>query len=303
MGRGHPVIHPSVRLRELEQRARRRFGQNFLVSEEAVDRIVRAASLQRTDRVLEIGPGLGVLTEQIRGSGAALRCVELDRDLAAGLRQQWPDLDLVEGDAMRVDLPEICPPPGGWKVIANLPYNVATPLLLRFLAHPGIFSTMVLMFQREVGERIQAGPSHPSRGSLSVQVQVRARVRHVLTLPPGAFHPAPKVHSVVLGFELLPEPDFGGVVARVFDRIVRLGFHHRRKTLLNSLGSGMMRVDAQAACDAAGIDARRRAETLDLPEWRRLVAAVDAVRTTEASGDDASEGEPDAAETDAEDEP
>ncbi len=282
------MIHPATRLRELEQRARRRFGQNFLVSPEAVDRIVYAAGLTPTDRALEIGPGLGVLTERIRATGADTRCIEIDRDLAAALRESMPDLVLVEGDAMRVDLDEVCPGPG-WKVIANLPYNVATPLLLRLLGHPEHFTTMVLMFQREVGERIQAGPSHSSRGSLSVQVQVRARVRPVLTLPPGAFHPAPKVHSVVLGFELIPEPDFGGVSPAFFDRIVRLGFSHRRKTLLNSLGSGLMRVSAQAACDAAGIDSRRRAETLDLPEWRRLAAAVQDVRAAEGQAEPALE--------------
>ncbi|MDP2315926.1 MAG: 16S rRNA (adenine(1518)-N(6)/adenine(1519)-N(6))-dimethyltransferase RsmA [Pseudomonadota bacterium] len=284
------MIHPATRLKELETRARRRFGQNFLVSTEAVDRIVSAAGLTPQDHALEIGPGLGVLTERIRQTGADLRCIEIDRDLAAALRELWPDLVLIEADAMHVDLDATCPGPG-WKVIANLPYNVATPLLLRFLARPDIFSTMVLMFQREVGERIQAGPSHPSRGSLSVQVQARARVRPVLSLPPGAFHPAPKVHSVVLGFELLAEPDFGGVSARVFDRVVRMGFQHRRKTLLNSLGSGLMRGDAQAACDRAGIDSRRRAETLDLPEWRRLAAAVEAGRVASAAADGPPESE------------
>jgi 16S rRNA (adenine1518-N6/adenine1519-N6)-dimethyltransferase len=271
------MIHPATRLRELETRARRRFGQNFLVSDEAVDRIVYAAGLTPTDHALEIGPGLGVLTERMRATGADVRCVEIDRDLAAAIRELWPDLTLFEADAMHVDLDTVCPG-SGWKVIANLPYNVATPLLLRLLNRPDLFSTMVLMFQREVGERIQAGPSHSSRGSLSVQVQARARVRPVLTLPPGAFYPAPKVHSVVLGFELLAKPDFGGVTPQVFDRVVRLGFQHRRKTLLNSLGSGMMRADVQAACDTAGVDSKRRAETLDLPEWRRLAAAIDAAR-------------------------
>ncbi|MDP2304589.1 MAG: 16S rRNA (adenine(1518)-N(6)/adenine(1519)-N(6))-dimethyltransferase RsmA [Pseudomonadota bacterium] len=295
------MIHPATRLRELETRARRRFGQNFLVSDEAVDRIVYAAALKPGDHALEIGPGLGVLTERMRATGADVHCIEIDRDLAAALRELWPDLQLVEADAMHVDLDAVCPG-SGWKVIANLPYNVATPLLLRLLNRPDVFSTMVLMFQREVGDRLQAGPSHSSRGSLSVQVQVRAKVRPVLTLPPGAFFPAPKVHSVVLGFELLPEPDFGGVTPRVFDRVVRLGFKHRRKTLLNSLGSAMMRPDAQAACDAAGIDPRRRAETLDLPEWRRLAAAIDSAsgaRLDESVVDEPADDQPDTVESEA----
>jgi 16S rRNA (adenine1518-N6/adenine1519-N6)-dimethyltransferase len=266
-------LNAAHRLRELEQRARRRFGQNFLVSADAVDRIVRAAHLRPADRVLEIGPGLGVLTERLVATGAAVRCLEIDRDLAAALRGQWPALDLVEADALHADFATICPG-SGWKVVANLPYNVATPLLLRLLALPITFSAMVLMFQREVANRILAGPGDSARGSLSVQVQVRARVGHVLTLPPGAFHPAPKVHSVVLGFELLAAPDFGGVSPAAFDRAVRVGFRHRRKMLLNSLSSALPKERALAACASASVDPKARAETLDLDAWRRLARAL-----------------------------
>lgn len=267
------MIHPATRLRELEQRARRRFGQNFLTSVDAVERIVGAADLRPGERVLEIGPGLGVLTERLRESGAALTCVEIDRDLAAALRQLWPDLALVEADAMRTDLTEVCPGEG-WKVVANLPYNVGTPLLVKLLALPGTFSAMVLMFQREVGERIQAEAGDSARGALSVQVQARARVRTVLVLPPGAFHPPPKIHSVVLRFDLLPTPDFGGIDGAAFDRLVRLGFQQRRKMLSNTLGAGLGKPRALALLHAAGIDPSRRAETLDLAEWRRLAACT-----------------------------
>lgn len=283
------MIHPAARLRALEQRARRRFGQNFLVSVDSVDRIVRAAEVQPGDRVLEIGPGLGILTERLRDAGAEVRCVEIDRDLAAALQELWPDLALVNADAMKVDFGAICAEPG-WKVVANLPYNVATPLLLRLLARPDRFRAMTLMFQREVGERILAEAGESARGSLSVQVQARAKVRPVLHLPPGAFHPPPKVHSVVLGFELHPRPDFGVVDGAAFDRIVRLGFQHRRKTLLNSLSSGLDRSHAQAACDAAGVDAGRRAETLTLEEWRRLVVAARAEARTENDADASEDG-------------
>ena len=288
------ALHPAARLKELEQRARRRFGQNFLVSPEMVDRIARAAGVGPDDRVLEIGPGLGILTERLRSSGAEVRCIEIDRDLAAALRQIWPDLELHEGDAMKSDFAAICPG-SGWKVVANLPYNVATPLLLRLTGHPEIFSTMVLMFQREVGDRIAAEAGHPARGSLSVQIQARARARQVLQLPPGAFHPAPKVHSVVLAFDMYAEPDFGGVDPKSFDRVVRLGFQHRRKTLLNSLGSGLDRGLVAAACATAGIDSGRRAETLDLAEWRRLARAIKAPAAPTAA-DEAADEEADAVE-------
>jgi 16S rRNA (adenine1518-N6/adenine1519-N6)-dimethyltransferase len=267
------VIHPAARLRAIEQRARRRFGQNFLVSTESVDRIVRAAEVVPGDRVLEIGPGLGILTERLRDAGAEVRCIEIDRDLAAALQEMWPELALTNADAMKVDFGDVCPG-GGWKVVANLPYNVATPLLLRLLARRDLFTTMTLMFQREVGDRILADAGDSARGSLSAQVQARATVRPVLHLPPGAFHPPPKVHSIVLGFQVLTEPDFGGVDPGAFDKVVRLGFQHRRKTLLNSLSCGLERPRALAACEAAGVDPGRRAETLTLAEWRRLAVAI-----------------------------
>lgn len=272
------MIHPASRLREIEQRARRRFGQNFLASPDAVDRIVAAASLAPGDRVLEIGPGLGVLTEKLRASGAEVRCVELDRDLAEALHQLWPDLRLLQADAMKVDFPAFCEG-SGWKVVANLPYNVASPLVLRLLDHPGTFMAMTLMFQREVAERIRAGADDSARGSLSVQVQARAEVRPVLELPPGAFFPAPKVHSSVLGFRLRPVPVTGGVDPRRFDAVVRAGFQHRRKTLLNSLGGSWERSVVEAVCVAAGVDSRRRAETLTLEEWGRVAAALELHRS------------------------
>lgn len=266
-------MHPATRLKELEQRARRRFGQNFLVHPETSERIVELAGVKPGDRVLEIGPGLGVLTQALIAAGAQVTCIELDRDLAAGVRELFPFVKLVEGDALRVPLDEACPGEG-WKVVANLPYNVGTPILMRLLGEPLRFPEMALMFQREVGDRLLAAADEDAVGALSVQVQARAEVRRLLTLPPGAFHPAPKIWSVVLGFRQIPEPDFGGVSAGVFDRVVRAGYAQRRKTLLNSLSTAFPKDVALAALTETGVDPRRRAETLTLPEWRTLAAAL-----------------------------
>lgn len=285
------MTHPSARLRELEMRARRRFGQNFLVDADAVDRIVRAATIRPGDRVLEIGPGLGVLSRALLAAGAELTAIELDRDLAAGLREELPQLTLVQGDALRVPLAEAAPGEG-WRVVANLPYNVATPLLMRLLGEPARFPTMVLMFQREVGDRIEAGVDDDAFGALSVQVQARARVTRVLELPPGAFHPAPKVWSVVLRFDVHPTPDFGRLPdatplpAVAFDRAVRAGFGLRRKTLSNALGVIYGRPAALAALEAAGIDPRRRGETIDLAGWRTLAAALASVPVERSPSED-----------------
>lgn len=253
--------------------AKKRFGQNFLVSTDAIDRILRAADLQAGDRVLEIGPGPGALTASLRVSRTELVVIELDRDMAALLQERWPDLRLVQADAMKVDFSELCPGTG-WKVVANLPYNVAVPILLRLLEHPQHFSKMVLMFQKEVADRILAGPDDDAVGSLSIQVQARAKVQRVITLGPSAFRPSPKVDSTVLRFELLPEPDFGGVDGEKFDYIVRLAYSKRRKTLLNSLSSGMSREEAAALLVKAGIDPGLRAEVLGLPEFRRLAGSL-----------------------------
>lgn len=264
-----PVIHPSVRLRTLETRAKRRFGQNFLADAHIVQEIVDAATIRPGEPVTEIGPGLGILTETLCHAGARVRAIEVDRDLAAALRELLPDVTLVEGDAMRVDFR------GTTKVVANLPYNVATPLLMNLLAAQ--VPTMVLMFQREVADRLLAAADDDAYGALSVQVQARAAVRRVRDLPPGAFHPPPKIWSTVVRFDLHPSPDFGGVEVGVFDKVVRLGFSQRRKTLLNSLGSGLGRDRAAVALAAAGVDPRARAETVDLVGWRRLAAAVAAL--------------------------
>jgi 16S rRNA (adenine1518-N6/adenine1519-N6)-dimethyltransferase len=264
-----PFVHPSVRLKLLEQRARRRFGQNFLTEPDYCARIARAAGLQPGDRVLEVGPGLGILTDALLDAGAQVTCVELDRDLAAALRDSHPEVRLVEGDALRVDLADTCPGEG-WKVAANLPYNVATPLLMRLLNEGPRFTRMALMFQREVADRICAEVDDDAWGALSVQVQVRAHVHRALVLPPGAFHPPPKVHSAVVAFTRVEQPDFGGVSARLFDRVVRLGFSLRRKKLVNALASGVPKERALEALAAAGIDPGVRAEVLTIPQWRAL---------------------------------
>ena len=273
-----PPVHPAVRLRTLELQARKRFGQNFLVRPDAIELIVRAAGLGPGGRALEIGPGLGSLTRALLDTGCPVRAVELDRDLAAVLREDLPALDLVEGDALRLPLDEMAPG-GGWTAVANLPYNVGTLILLRLLGEPARFGRLVLMFQREVGDRLEAKVGEEAFGALSVQVQARARVSHVLDLPPEAFHPRPKIWSVVLRFDPFPEPDFGrgsrGALSGAdFDRAVRAGFSQRRKTLQNALSSLYPKAVVQGALASAGIDPSRRAETLQLEEWRRLAPAL-----------------------------
>ncbi len=264
---------PRAELQALEQRARKRFGQHFLRDRGIVSRIVRAARLAPGDRVVEIGPGLGILTGALLEAEADLTVVELDRDLAAYLRERVPGLRVVEADAAKVDWTELCPGEG-WKVVANLPYNVGTTVTMQLLRQPATFRSVTVMLQLEVVQRLCAEPGSKAYGALSVEAQVRARPTFVANVPPTVFHPRPKVHSAVVRLDTLPEPDTGGVPSGHFDRVVRAAFGQRRKTLLNALGARYGREVAGAALDAAGIDRQLRADRLDLAGFRSLARAL-----------------------------
>lgn len=266
---------PRATLGRLEQRARRRFGQHFLADLSVADRIVRGARLVPGDRVVEVGPGLGALTRALVAAGADVTAIELDRDLAAFLRDELPGLRLVEGDAARVDWDAVCPG-AGWKVVANLPYNVGTTLTMQLVRRPERFRSITVMLQLEVVQRLCAEPGSRTYGALSVETQVRARPTFLLTVPPDRFHPRPKVESAVVRLDLYDAPATGGVTPEAFDAVVRAGFSQRRKTLLNALGARYGRERAGVALAAAGIAPNTRAEQLGLDGFRALATAVTA---------------------------
>jgi 16S rRNA (adenine1518-N6/adenine1519-N6)-dimethyltransferase len=263
------MTHPSKILRELEQRARRRFGQHFLTDPGLVARIVRGGRVTAGDRVIEIGPGLGILTQALLDVGAEVTAVELDRDLAGYIRGAYPQVNLIEADAAAVDW-EAVAPGSGWKVVANLPYNVGTKVLMQVLRCPRTFSSATVMLQREVVNRLMADKGSRTYGALSVEAQVRGMPVFVMSVPPGAFHPPPKVHSAVLRFDLFAEPETGPVQPSAFDRVVRGAFSQRRKTILNSLGSRFGKERVRDALTAADIDSQLRAEHLGIDDFRRL---------------------------------
>jgi len=279
-----PEEHPATILRALEQRARRRFGQNFLARPDIPRRIAALTGAGPGDRVLEVGPGLGALSRSLLERGAAVTAVELDRDLADYLEEALPALTLVRGDALRVDFASLMDPPpegGSWIAASNLPYNVATPVLMRLLELGPRLRRLVLMFQKEVAMRLVAAPGSRTFGALSLRVQARARARVAMTLPPGAFHPRPKVDSAVVVLTPRPEPLTGEAGPAGFDRAVRAGFSQRRKRLENALKATYGKARARevvAACGFAG----RRAESLDLAAWARLADALE--RPPEAPG-------------------
>ena len=255
----------------MQVKAKKRFGQNFLRDQGVVEKILTAAGLGEQDRVLEIGPGLGALTDRLLAAAAEVTVMEIDRDLIAGLEaRREPQLRILEGDCIELDWPALLTSPP-YKLVANLPYNISSQVLFKVLDHRELFARLVLMFQKEVGERLIALPGTSAYGILSVFCQLVFDIRRVVSVPPGAFYPAPKVHSVVLEFNPLAQPRVAVTDAALFRRVVKGAFGQRRKTLRNALtGAGFAAEAIDAALGRCAIDPRRRGETLDLAEFAAL---------------------------------
>ncbi len=249
-------------VRAYEGRARKRFGQHFLVSDGIIARIVAAAELGPSVHVVEIGPGPGVLTAALLATGARVSAVELDRDCAAHIRASFPDVELVEGDAATVPLPVGDEP---WVCVSNLPYNVGTRILMRLLDLERPPQRLVLMLQREVAERLVAPVGSRQRGSLSVAVQARAAGRRLFRVPPGAFSPPPKVESAVV--LLTPR---GVPLPPGFDALLRAGFAMPRKTLRNNLRASF----GDAATALSGELSGRRPAALSVEQWQTLAEGL-----------------------------
>lgn len=265
-----PSVPPSLRdlLRRFRLRPRKAFGQNFLVDEHVLERIVQAADLEPSDLVLEVGPGLGVLTQELAKRVRRVVAVELDQDVATALRRLMadkPTVEIVTEDILEFDPAERL---GGqpYKMLANLPYYITSPTLRHFLearVKPGM---MVVMVQREVAERLVARPNDMSL--LSVSVQVYGDPRLITVVDPSSFYPPPKVESAVVRIDVYPKPAVDVDLAKFF-RVVQAGFSQPRKQLHNTLNQAIWmppRV-AKEALEAAGITPTRRAETLSLQEW------------------------------------
>jgi 16S rRNA (adenine1518-N6/adenine1519-N6)-dimethyltransferase len=250
-------------------RPRKRFGQNFLADPHYVARIVDAIDPRPSDNVVEIGPGLGALTGNLIERAGRIAAVEIDRDLAARLRQRFaPDrLSLFETDALTFDFAALGEE---LRVVGNLPYNISSPLLFHLAASERRLRDVHVMLQREVVARMTAKPATPDYGRLTVMLQARFAVTRLFTVPSGAFRPAPEVESAVA--RLIPLGTARPAIAddALFARIVAAAFGQRRKTLRNAL-TGL--ADARTLHDA-GIDPSARGETLSIAEFVRLANAL-----------------------------
>ncbi len=261
-----------------DHRPRKRFGQHFLHDPRVLDRIVETARVGPHDSVIEIGPGTGVLTRRLAARAARLVAIEIDRDLAARLRAELsgsPQVEIIEADVLEVDLAALAERLGGRPiVVGNLPYNISSPLLFRLVDARRALRRMVLMLQREFAERLAAGPGTPAYGALSVIAQLHLEIAVAFHVAPGAFRPAPAVESAVLVLTPRPAPAVAVDDEARFARLVRAAFAQRRKTILNALRAAGIGPAAPGALTAAlaeaGVEPRRRGETLSIAEFARL---------------------------------
>jgi len=262
-------------------RAVKMLGQNFLVDNGVVQRIVETVAPQSGDQILEIGPGQGAMTRELVASGASLLAVELDRRFAPLLAKEFAGNErvrIVEADILKTELGQLLadPPGSRWKVAANLPYNISSQVLLKFLESPALFTDLVLMLQKEVGDRLIAPPSCKEYGILTLFCSLHFDISRKFIVKPGAFFPVPKVDSVVLHFRGLPAPRVDVGDEQLFRRIVKAAFAQRRKTLWNCLRAAAFMPEETLADILADcrIAPQRRGETLSLDEFAGLTRTV-----------------------------
>jgi len=267
---------------------RPKLGQNFLSDSGAAARIVEALGDVSESTVVEIGPGRGVLTDLLVGRAKRLIAIELDRVLGAQLRMQYahrPGIEILEGDVLAIDFESLLRRPrlagdanhpftGPARVVGNLPYYITSPILQHLFSFHHLFSTMVILVQREVADRIAAKPGSRDYGLLSATVQLYARIEKLFTLPPGAFSPPPKVHSTALRLTIDLQAEALGVRSEEFVEFLKLSFAQKRKTLLNNLKERYPQAQIRTALKEAGVKPDARAEALPLAKSAAVFRAL-----------------------------
>lgn len=246
-------------------KAKKAFGQNFLVDQNIIADIVRAIRPEANDNMVEIGPGLGALTRPLLKQLNKLHVVEIDRDIIARLKTDYPQDKIVihEGDALKFDFAALGTP---LRIVGNLPYNISSPLLFHFTDYAARITDMHFMLQNEVVERMVAEPSTPEFGRLSVMLQYRFYMEKLLDVPPQSFRPAPKVDSAIVRMIPIPADQIAVTNEVLYAQVVSAAFGQRRKTLRNTLKAYL----AESEFTQLGIDAQLRAENLGVAEFTRI---------------------------------
>jgi 16S rRNA (adenine1518-N6/adenine1519-N6)-dimethyltransferase len=274
-------LHPST-----PHHPSKRFGQNFLTDQRIIQRIVEELDPRADETIVEIGSGKGALTAPLLERAGVLVAIEFDENLIPILADKFngkSNFRLVQSDALTVDFCEVIRPATHARIVANLPYNVATAIVQRLIEQRNCLSEFVVMLQREVVERITALPGTPERGYLSVLVQAHCETEKLFDVAPGSFRPAPKVWSSVIKLTPRPKPAAEVRNERLLWRVVSAGFAQRRKTMLNNLRNAPSPLQeivkahggASIVLCQAEVDLQRRAETLTLDEWARIACALE----------------------------
>ncbi len=278
-----PINQPSDLVRHFRHRTKKRLGQHFLVDPSILDRLIEAAGVESGDRVLEIGAGCGTLTWSLLEHGAQVTAVELDSQAVEFLRE-IPEFDerveLREGDVLQMQVDELVPPSTAtdpWRCVSNLPYNAATEILFHLAPKLERFEKLVLMFQREVARRLVAEVGDEAFGRLSLMAQLYAKIEIVQTLAPGAFTPAPKVHSAAVRLSPIAGTRIGDAdVRRVYRELLRSAFSRRRKILPNALGGIELGKDRlEEVIEEVGLERTIRPERVPFDKWAALAGEIE----------------------------
>lgn len=266
----------------LVHRPAKRFGQNFLVDQRVIERIIEAVDPLPTETIIEIGPGKGALTAPLLERAGRLVAIEFDRQLVPFLSDAFAEHEnfhLFQSDALETDFAEVIQPASSARLVANLPYNISTAILQHLISQRSTVTELVVMLQREVVERITAEPGSSERGFLSVIMQAYAEIDRLIDVAPGSFRPSPKVWSSVIRVRWKSASVLQGDKEKLFWDVVSAGFAQRRKTMLNNLRSAKGELQERIkSCGGASIilcqadiELQRRAETLTFDEWLRIV--------------------------------
>lgn len=268
--------------------AKKSFGQNFLIDQNYISKIISALNPQENETIIEIGAGRGALTEKLLETGANVIAIELDKDLIPVLQDEFrksENFQIVETDALKTDFSSLITHHSSpiTKLVANLPYNISTAILQKLIVRREVFSEMILMFQREVVERISAKPGNKERGFLTVLVEAYLHSEKLFDVPPTAFRPIPKVFSSVVRLTPRKENEIEIKNDGIFREIISCGFRQKRKTLFNNLKNAPdfvyktseVKYNPALILENLEISPNRRAETLTLNEWIKLANFLD----------------------------
>jgi 16S rRNA (adenine1518-N6/adenine1519-N6)-dimethyltransferase len=261
----------------------KKFGQNFLTDEAVLKTIIDCSELSKEDCVLEIGPGLGAMTQVLCEKAGRVLAVEIDKKLIPILRVSlfgYENIEIINEDILKLDLKKILEEKFGSspvKIVTNLPYYITTPIIMKLLEEDINFKSITIMVQKEVGERICAAPGGKDYGALTVAVQYRCIPHNILLVPSESFIPQPEVESMVVRLDSREEPPVALKDEKMYFRVVKASFGQRRKTLLNALAAGNLgktKEELKAVLSRSNIDGKRRGETLSLEEFAGIANAL-----------------------------